>query len=298
VQLMTADGGTNLSLADVQKLQEARPDTHFLYSFDLFGQTVSTDTERVEFVNKKIGNEGEEQLRLALDVMDKCTYLKLDNCRLSNEVLAKLREDYRERTKIVWRIWFGDATTLTDAEIIRSTYNVEDDNCHDLVYCEDVRFIDFGHNEFLDGCEFIRGMPNLEFIIISGAPIKDLSPFENCKKLRILEIAFCMYIDDLSPLKNCESLEMINIGKTSVKDLSPLDDLNITMLMASGAKVPQEERDRFAEVHPDCWATYKGNQYGAGWRYDKDNERLPWYNEIADIFGYPKPYNNVGWYMD
>jgi len=298
VQLMTPDGGTNLSLADVQKLQEARPDTHFLYSFDLFGQTVSTDTERVEFVNKKIGNEGEEQLRLALDVMDKCTYLKLDNCRLSNEVLAKLREDYRERTKIVWRIWFGDATTLTDAEIIRSTYNVEDDNCHDLVYCEDVRFIDFGHNEFLDGCEFIRGMPNLEFIIISGAPIKDLSPFENCKKLRILEIAFCMYIDDLSPLKNCESLEMINIGKTSVKDLSPLDDLNITMLMASGAKVPQEERDRFAEVHPDCWATYKGNQYGAGWRYDKDNERLPWYNEIADIFGYPKPYNNVGWYMD
>ena len=297
VQLMKEDGTSSLTLTDVQKLQEARPDTHFLYSFEFFGQTLSTDTERVEFKNKKIGDEAEEQLRQALDVMDKCTYFLLDNCRLSNEVLSQLREDYRGRTKIVWRIWFGEGTSLTDAEIIRSTYNVEDDNCHDLVYCEDVRFIDFGHNEWLDGCEFIRGMPNLEFIILSGAPIKSLEPFENCKKLRILEIAFCMYITDLTPLANCESLEMLNIGETRVKDLSPLDGLNLTMLMASGARVPYEEQQRFAEVHPDCWASYKGNQYGAGWRYDEDNKQLPWYQEIADIFGYPKPYNNVGWYL-
>lgn len=297
VQLMKEDGTSNFTLTDVQKLQEARPDTHFLYSFEFFGQTLSTDTERVEFKNKKIGDEAEAQLRQALDVMDSCTYFLLDNCRLSNEVLAQLREDYRGRTKIVWRIWFGDATSLTDAEIIRSTYNVEDDNCHDLVYCEDVRFIDFGHNEWLDGCEFIRGMPNLEFIILSGAPIKSLEPFENCKKLRILEIAFCMYITDLTPLANCESLEMLNIGETRVKDLSPLDELNLTMLMASGARVPVEEQQRFAEVHPDCWASYDGNQYGSGWRYDEDNKKLPWYEEIADIFGYPKPHNNLGWYM-
>ena len=251
----------------------------------------------MEFKNQKIGNEGEAQLRLALDVLDNCTYFLLDNCRLSNEILAQLREDYRDRTKIVWRIWFGEGTSLTDAEIIRSTYNVEDDNCHDLVYCEDVRYIDFGHNEWLDTCEFIRGMPNLEFIILSGAPIKDLSPFENCKKLRILEIAFCHYITDITPLASCESLEMLNIGATQVKDLSPLDNLNMTMLMASGGKVPQEERDRFATLHPDCWTTYKGNQYGPGWRYDKDNQQLQWYKDIAAVFGYPKPYNNVGWYM-
>jgi hypothetical protein len=141
-------------------------------------------------------------------------------------------------------------------------------------------------------------MPNLEFIILSGAPIKDLSPFENCKKLKNLEIAFCHYITDLSPLANCESLEMINIGATQVKDLSPLDDLNITMLMASGGKVSYAEQQRFAQVHPDCWATYSGNQYGSGWRYDKDNKPLPWYQEIADHFGYPEPKNNAGWYLN
>ena len=297
VQLMKEDGTSNLTLEDVQSLQEARPNTHFRYRFQLFGKEVSTDTERVEFKNQKIGNEGEAELRSALDVLDKCTYLLLDNCRLSNETLAQLREDYRGRTKIVWRIWFGNGTSLTDAEIIRSTYNVEDDNCHDLVYCEDVRYIDFGHNEWLDGCEFIRGMPNLEFIILSGAPIKDLSPFENCKKLRILEIAFCHYITDLSPLANCESLEKLNIGATQVKDLSPLDDLNLDMLMISGGKIPQDERERFAAAHPDCWITYRGNQYGPGWRYDKENQQLPWYKDIAAVFGYPNPYNNVGWYL-
>lgn len=297
VQLMKEDGTSNFSLTDVQTFQEGRPGTHFLYSFQLFGKEVSTDTTRVEFKNQKIGNEGEAQLREALDVMDSCTYFLLDNCRLSNETLAQLRDDYRGRTKIVWRIWFGEGTSLTDAEIIRSTYNVEDDNCHDLVYCEDVRYIDFGHNEWLDGCEFIRGMPNLEFIILSGAPIKDLSPFENCKKLRILEIAFCHYITDISPLANCESLEKLNIGATQVKDLSPLDGLNLDMLMLSGGKVPQEERERFAAAHPDCWITHKGNQYGPGWRYDKDNQQLQWYKDIAAVFGYPKPYNNVGWYL-
>lgn len=298
IELMDDSGNSNLTLLDVQKLQEVRPDTIFHYSFELFGKTLSTETERVEFANQKIGNENLDLLRQALDVMDKCTYVLLDNCRFSNKALAELRDDYRDRTKIVWRVWFGEGSCLTDAEVIRSTFDLVDDNCHDLVYCEDVRFIDFGHNEYLDACEFVRGMPNLEFIILSGAPIKDLSPFENCKKLKNLEIAFCHYITDLSPLANCESLEMINIGATQVTDLSPLDDLNITMLMASGGKVSYAEQQRFAQVHPDCWATYRGNQYGSGWRYDKDNKPLPWYQEIADHFGYPEPKNNAGWYLD
>ena len=298
VELMKADGTSNLTLVDVQMLQETLPETVFHYTFDFFGKTLSTETERVEFANTKICNENMDLVRQALDVMDKCTYMLFDNCRFSDQALAELRDDYRDRTKIVWRVWCGGGSCLTDAEVIRSTFDLIDDNCHDLVYCEDVRFIDFGHNEYLDACEFVRGMPNLEFIILSGAPIKDLSPFENCKKLKNLEIAFCHYITDLSPLANCESLEMINIGATQVKDLSPLDDLNITMLMASGGKVSYAEQQRFAQVHPDCWATYRGNQYGSGWRYDKDNKPLPWYQEIADHFGYPEPKNNAGWYLD
>ena len=57
-------------------------------------------------------------------------------------------------------------------------------------------------------------------------------------------------------------------------------------------------RERFAQLQPDCWVTYGDRQpYGAGWRYDRENKPLPWYNEIIDVFGYPKPVNNGGWYL-
>ena len=82
---------------------------------------------------------------------------------------------------MVWRVWFGGGSTLTDAEVIRCTYDLVDDNCEDLIYCEDVRFMDIGHNEYLDGVPFVAGMPNLEYIIVSGAPIKDLTPLKTAR---------------------------------------------------------------------------------------------------------------------
>ena len=47
----------------------------------------------------------------------------------------------------------------------------------------------FGHDEYLNDSSFLSGMKSLEVLIISGSPIKDLSPLSACKNLRILEIA-------------------------------------------------------------------------------------------------------------
>ena len=248
-----------------------------------------------------IGDDGEATLRLALDLMQNCNRFVLDNCHISNEILSQIREDYRDKIQIVWRVSFGHGSALTDVEVIRSTYDLVDDNCHDLIYCEDVKYIDLGHNEYLDAVSFVAGMPKLEFAIISGAPIKDLSPFMNCKKLKILEIAYCSYIEDISPLASCESLEMLNICYTSVTDLSPLDNLQITHLCAisSSDKISLEEQNRFLELHPNCWSRYEGDQpYGPGWRYSKENKPLDWYENVCDIFGYPHALNNAGWYLD
>lgn len=298
VELMNAEGKSNLSLTDVQALQEAAPAAAFHYTFEFFGQTLSTDVEEVKYYGKRMGDEVEEQLRQVLDVLDNCKRFVLEYCSISNDVLAQIRDDYRDRTKLVWRVNFGGGSTMTDAEVIRCTYDLLDDNCHDLIYCEDARYIDIGHNEFLDGVPFVAGMPNLEVIIVSGAPIKDLSPFANCKKLRVLEIAFCHYIEDISPLASCESLEMVNLGYTQVSDLSALDDKDLELLCLDHAKVSAEERNRFAELQPDCWITFGDTQpYGEGWRYDSNNDPLPWYQDIQAAFRYPDPPNNVGWYL-
>ena len=83
--------GESLTLEDVAKLQDSAERVTFHYSFTLFGKTLSTTDETVEYKNEKIGNEGEAEIRRALPVLDNCQRFVLDNCGLDNEVLAEIR---------------------------------------------------------------------------------------------------------------------------------------------------------------------------------------------------------------
>lgn len=300
LELCGSDGTSALSKEDAKRLIQAAPQATAHYVFDFYGTQLSTDMEEVVLKNKRIGDEGEQELRLTLELLSSCKRFVLDNCRFSNDVLAKVREDYRSGPKVVWRVWFGDGSCLTDVDVIRCTYDLKNSNCSALYYCEDARYMDIGHDDTLTTIEFMAGMKSMEYLIVSGAPIRDLTPLSNCKKLKVLEIANCGYVADLSPLAECDSLIMLNISNSNVSDISALQDLNLTMFSAVGKpsrQIPQEQKDAFAEKHPDCWTTYKGFEYGPGWRYDRNNKQLPWYQEIADAFGYPHPLNNGGWYF-
>ena len=263
VELCGADGTSGLSRDQAKTIIAAAPGVVFHYAFDFFGETLSTDMEEVVLKNKSIGDSGEGEVRSALDLLSNCKRFVLENCGLSNEVLAKIRDDYRDRTKVVWRVSFGQGTTMTDAEVVRAVYDLFDSNCANLVYCEDVRYADFGHNEYLDDWSFLSGMKSLEVLIVSGSPIKDLSPLENCKKLRVLELSNCGYVTDLTPLANCESLEMLNISFTkATTGLPALENQNLTHLVAVGGvwtKTSQEDKETFQEQHPDCQLTTSGN---------------------------------------
>jgi len=304
VNLTPENGIGALSLEDVKNLMEAVPNVTFRFAFDFYGTTLTTADEEVHIKNTKIGDEGEQTIRNALDLLKNCKRFVLENCGVSNELIAQLREDYRDRTKVVWRVSYGKGTTMTDAEIIRAVYDLVDTNCHNLVYCEDARFMDIGHNEWLDACDFVSGMKSLEYVIISGAPIKDLTPFQNCKNLKVLEAAFCEYIYSVEPLRHCTNLEWLNISYTHVTDLSPLDDLNLANLCAMyypRSRVPQEEQDRFRALKPNCQMNFVGSQpYGDVWRYDAGGKYVPWYQLIRDVFRYeifPATPNHVGWYL-
>ena len=299
--------------ADVKTLMDAVPQAAIHYTFQLFGVDVSTDyAEDLTFKNEKLGDDYESELREALDIMPLCPRIVLDNCRFSDELLAQLRDDYRGRTKIVWRVWFGEnmaGSSLTDATAIRVCYGLLDSNCKDLVYCEDVVYMDIGHNEWLTDASFIAGMPKLRYLIISGSSIKTLEPFRVCKELKFLELTYCGYIDDLSPLADCVSLEMLNVSNTKVKDFTPLDNLPLTSFFCTAweAKdwVSADQKEHFKATHPDCLAKFgKYHPYNsAGWRYadDKNTETLPYYQQIRDVFMYdiyPNCPNNVGWYYE
>ena len=305
ITLTDAGGNSQLPKEDVKTLQEAVPGVVIDYSFDFFGTRLSTAEEEVHIKNVKIGDEGESEVRAALDLLPNCKRFVLENCQISNEVMAKLRDDYRDRTKVVWRVSFGKGSSLTDAQILRAVYDLVDTNCANLTYLEDVRFMDIGHNEFLKESSFISGMKSLEYVIISGSMISDLKPFANCKNLKVLEAAFCEYIYSAEGLEQCESLERLNISYTHITDLSPLDNLNLVNLCAmyeGKSRVPQEEQERFQALKPDCKMTFVGSQpYGTAWRYVEDNQFEDWYATIRRVFRYDKDPaipNNVGWYLN
>lgn len=288
VKLSDEEGNSALSVEEVHTLQESAPEVMLDYTFDLFGQRISTTDERVEFHSKKIGDSREPELRQALDIMKGCKYLLLEHCYFSDEVLAQLREDYRDQTKIVWRIYFAKAgSCLTDRTVLRYVYNVTNSTVKQLKYCEDVEYIDFGHNEILSDWSWVSNMPRLKAIIVSGSIIKDLTPFENCKELEFLELSNCGLVTDLSPLSGCESLKRLNISYTHVEDLSPLDKLPLECFVYVKPRASQEELDRFGEVHPECLTQYEGNEYGTPWRYEENGDPTPYYAKLQEVFHYP-----------
>lgn len=300
LELMTGDDTTAYTLEQAWRLQTYAPHAMLHFSFDLFGQRVSTTDPEVSYANKSIGNqEGAlDTLRMALTVMRGCERLVLDNCRFSNEELAQVREEFRDTTKVVWRVWFGEGGCLTDRRVIRHVYGLYDYNSTNLIYCEDAEFLDFGHNEYLKQCDFIAGMPNLRAVILSGSMISDLSPFAGCQKLEFLELAYCGYVTDLSPLSNCESLQRLNIAYTKVSDLSPLDGLNLQVMVDARSQTSQEERNRFDELHADCLVQHTGDAkddqpYNYPWRYEQNGDPNEYYALLKEKFGYPNPTNTL-----
>lgn len=281
-----------LSMAEVAKLQDSNPNATFLYSFPLFGQTLSTTTETVTFKNQDIGNGGADQIRQALEILDNCSRFLLDNCNIDSEVLAGIREEFRDKTCVAWRIYFGDNlryNALTDQDTIRAVYHVSNENVSALQYCEGAKYIDMGHNDTLTDLSFVSGMPNLEVFIGSGSAVTELTGFEACKKLTWLELANCLALKDIEALAGCESLRFLNISYSKVTSLMALDGLPLERFIYLNPRASTEEQNTFVALHDGCRVVYYGysNPF-TPWRYDDNGKTFNAYYKdvVREAFNY------------
>lgn len=281
-----------LSMEEVAQLQDANPGAAFLYSFYLFGQTLSTTTETVTFKNQNIGNEGADKIRQALEILDNCSRFLLDNCQIDYDILAEIREEFREKTTVCWRIYFGDNArynALTDDETIRAVYHVSDANVSDLKYCEGAKYIDMGHNDTLTDLSFVSGMPNLEVFIGSGCAVTELTGFENCKNLTWLELANCLALKNIDSLAGCESLRFLNISYSKVTSLMALDGLPLERFIYLNPRASTEEQNTFVALHKGCRVVYYGysNPF-TPWRYDDNGKTFNAYYKdvVREAFNY------------
>lgn len=287
VELMDEKGECALSLADVKALQDALPGALFNYSFEFYGQTLSTSDETVEYYDVHFGNESEADIRMALDVLANCTYFKLDNCDVDSVIMASIRDDYPD-VKVVWRIWADKYTMCTDETMIRMTFNLDNEDIDELKYCTDVTHMDIGHNSSLTDISFVEYMTKLECVIVSGSPLTDISYFEDHDSLIWLELCFCGNVEDLSVLATCDNLTYLNVSYSRVSDLSALEHLPLERFNCMHTKVSSATEKQFKQWHPNCISIFEGKQpYGYGWRYnDHGYTFFEYYVEMREIFRY------------
>lgn len=288
---------SSLTKAEVKSLQAAAPTVIFDYSFDFYGKKLSTLSKTVAYVNKSIGNGAEQEIKDVLSILTKCTYFKLDNCGLSNETMARIRDAYPGKS-IVWRVYQKTPNTtrswLTDTEVLRAVYHVDSASDDAFKYLTKVKYTDLGHNTNMKDISFLSYMPNLEIAILSGSPITDLSPLKNLKKLEFLELAWCGHLTDISPLAGCTNLKYLNLGHTKVRNFDSLKNLPLAQLsyVASGARVGMTAADWavIQKQHPNCWITYNplndtdASPYSVGWRYKAEGGYTPCYRKVRDVF--------------
>lgn len=287
VELMDENGQCALSKNDVKFMQEALGDAVIHYTFDFYGTTLSTTDETVALYDVPIGNEGEEEIRLTLDIMPACTYFKLDDCGIDSEVMASIRDDYPD-VKVVWRIYCGKFSICTDDTMCRMTHGLNDSNCSELQYCTEVTHLDIGHNETLTDISFTKYMTNLECIIISGSSVSDVTPLADHDNLTWVEFVFCPQLEDISCLSTCDNIRFLNISYTRVSDISALEHLPMERLNAMFNNVSIEDSQKFIAWHPDCISVFSGVQpYGYGWRYnDHGYTFFEYYANMRIIFRY------------
>lgn len=283
------DNGTCIydldTISYLDMVREAVPHVKLEVNFKLFGKKVSSEDAQIKYAWTPIGNDGVSQIRAVLPYLTNCNYFLLDTCNIDNEVLAQLRSDFPQ-TKIVWRVWLCRPSTgyinsysyLTDTELIR-TLKVRDSNCQVLYYCNETKYVDFGHNPFVSDFSFLAGMPQLEAAIIALTSCADLSPLANCPKLEYLEV-FTTNVTDLSPLANCTELKHLNISNLNITDLTPLYGLKklerLRIVMCDG--ITKEQLAEVAEQLPDCQMLTKGwDPTGNGWRKDENGCFIPRY---------------------
>ena len=286
VKLADESGLSRLALTDVKLLVDAMPQVNFHYYFKLFERRISlTDTE-MTFDSVEIGNDGIGAIREALDMMPRCTYVKLDSCKVDNEVMAQLRDDYPEKT-VVWRVFAGKYNILTDEEMLRMTYSLDDKDAKALIYCNNIKYLDVTSSK-ITNISFAQYMPKLECVILTLTKVTDLSPLTNCPNLTWLELSSCTGIKDVSPLSSLKNLKYLCVSNTKVSDLSALENVPLERLNCVKSGVKTAALESFIAKHPDCVTTSKGSALGFGWRYEDKEQKVPfpYYAELRKIFRY------------
>ena len=260
-------------------LQSQYPDVAIPWSSEISGVSVSSDIADVEISGVTVDVADMKQ---KLNYLPNIQSLFLNDCIVDNDAMAALREEKRQDYKVVWTVGCGDLMVRTDATyfmpIKEKIYYFFDEDTVNLRYCEDMICVDLGHMS-IHNVDFVRGMPNLKYLILAHTQIKDITPLETCKNLVFLELDWSI-VRDYTPLLGCTALEDLNLGKTYA-DVTPLLEmkwLKHLWILDRSSDVQLRLQEAFEGTETEL---YLSGSYtvGGGWR------QLPNYYAMRDVLG-------------
>ena len=284
---------------------DSLPDVRFEYTFDLYGETVST-TRTSEIMFKKVDSIDDSALEY-IDTVIPYLYsvdkISFDRCAASYEALDALRNKYPDIVR--WRVFFGSCCAWSDTDRIWAMASLyHDEDSENMKYFRDLRYLDIGHSG-LTTCEFLYSMPELEVLIMACGDMTDITPVGSLSKLTYLEIADSL-VSDISVLADCTALEHLNMGGTYVTDLSPLYELkNLKRLYINYPRRLTEADmienfEIFSELMPYTEINFEmypgGGTLNDRWRFSRGSyagSYVPTYQWIREIFGYDSDYNQA-----
>ncbi len=278
---------TPLTQEELTNLADLVPEAFLLCRLNIAGMTFRTDAQEIDISGQHVASP--EAVEKMLPYFPRVQKIIMSHCGLDNETMDALNNRHKN-IRFVWSITIQDRYYVrTDAEYfypykLKRDLKIDNDDAYVLRYCTDLIAIDIGHMGMVDNCEFVRYMPNLQYLIIGETIIHDLSPLETCKSLVYLEM-FTIPVKDYTPLLGCTALEDLCLGKTycdpaPIAQMTWLKNLwwsgvhNTYGNPASNAKAVCEAtlvntHLRFDLAHPTA----------GGWR------QLPNYYKMRDIMG-------------
>ena len=294
VELARADGSSDWTLSDAGVLQAVRPALSVHLNVTAFGVSFSLTDDVVSFSGKHLA-ERVEEVEALLPYLRNVGRLDMENCFLPDETMADLRARFPS-PKIVWRVRVGEYECRTDAVMIRFS-NLErykmltDKDVHALIYCNEVRYLDLGHNEIQDPY-FVAYMPNLEVCVLAIHQPTDISAFANCTHLEYAEL-FNGNITDVSPLRHCTELRHLNLCMNRITDIIPLFSLTkLERLWISKNPIPKAQLDAFQRMFPNCVVNTTAKDPTLNewrWDYSRPSHYSKRYELLREQFRYDKP---------
>lgn len=260
-------------------LRESYPQISIHWEKDILGVPYSTRDTEIDL--SKIKLETLDEVKEQMAYFPDAEKLILIGCGIDNDTMAAYRDEVREDYKVVWAVKVGTLQVRTDSTYfmpIKYDVIVNGYMCRNLKYCEDMICVDLGHMQILE-LDFVKGMPNLKYLIICDCELTFIEPLSTCKNLIYLEL-FDTNIYDYTPLLGCTALEDLNLAVTrgDPRVLGDMPWLKNLWLNKNG--VSKEDREYLREKLPNTTLEFDhGWITGNGWR------QLQNYFDMRDLLG-------------